>query len=387
MNSVVFCIDNGIDYDFDEKANNGLFGELLIVVNSLAKDIHLEDNRNRISLMTSSPWPQIVLEFTTSLDDITRKLEDISLGDCSPNDFVQCLCKGRQNLNAITSLQKNMLVFVRTRINSEPELFKKLSKALIMDCSPINFHLFLFGPKLNENKSTVNQVIDGTEHPFLFKSLIHSTIHYEILEEIFQSAEEFGPEVDTTAEEMDTIIACQLSNLDNARGISADDREAIRKAIEDLETNEIPSDIRLEMPEEDEMMTNEEVLNWFCNNDTDYDLGIDTISDTNLKSESEIMRLRERLKTEKIDEKTRKTIDETLKQAIDAIKLGDNADNKQRIENNTVKVVTEDDLTKALRLSMVENYKKNGQNNGSKTTDIKPLKRKIKKFKEGTKDD
>ena len=130
----------------------------------------------------------------------------------------------------------------------------------------------------------------------------------------------------------------------------------------------------------------EEALSLFCS-DRNNELGIDTFNDTkNLKSNQEINRLQERLKTEKLDEKTRKTINETLKEALNAISL-DNADKKAQTENNTVKEVTEDDLTKALRLSMAEKYKNDGQNDGSKTTDIKPLKRKVKKFKEGTKDD
>ena len=185
MDSVVFCIDNGIDYDFDEKANYGLLVELLIVVNSLAKDIHLKDNRNRISLMTSSPWPQIVLGFTTSLDDITRKLREICLGDFSPNDFVQCLFTGRQHLDTIMSLQKSMIIFVRTRIDSKPELFKKLTVSLFVHCSQINFSLTLFGTKIDDNIRTVNRVIAGTEHPFLILRYLNSTIHYEMLEEIF----------------------------------------------------------------------------------------------------------------------------------------------------------------------------------------------------------
>ena len=57
------------------------------------------------------------------------------------------------------------------------------------------------------------------------------------------------------------------------------------------------------MPEDDEIMTKDsstnKVLSLLCSDDTDYDLRIDTISDTkNLKNGYEIIRLQERLKTE-----------------------------------------------------------------------------------------
>lgn len=388
MDSALICIDNGYDSDFDVD-NMELMLNQMTMAEEIAKDINLKHNRNPVSLMVPQPKPKIILEFTTNMSDINDRLNMCSsiyqTSKGADNDFVQCLCVGRKQLEKVVSMRKSFYLFSKTRIQWAEDKFRAFATSMIRDCSQIHISVILFGPKVREISSLFKPLF-GRDLPFISIYLLNGRTPKEMLEELTNYGvidipvnrisnlmkTKFTPRTDTSGQpetwsplrehiDEETRKALQLSVLEKAEDISAGDREAIRAALEDLDSNHANK-----TPEVSPTKSTEEKK----------ELGINTLNNrSNLKSEEEINRMRERLKTEELDEQTRKAIEETITYAIDSLnglKSGDNV--SQNVSNN----VTEDELQIALRLSLIEN---------KKTEESKPMKKKVKKFKEGIKDD
>ena len=336
MESLAICIDNTVDLHNNPDMTFGQFfsqlKQQIITSEIICHQLISKNSENNVSIVTFSgeTGANKLMDLTNNTNRIKKSLMNVRLEE--DFDFMTGLMLASYQLEVSHHPIKRLVVFITSRIQcTDKEIFSR-SKECFEKLPKVSILIISFGPKILRNRhkfEVIKRSFDNDYQKTIDVTEIREFNAKDFLYQMFAS----NPESD--AQEMRALF----DFIDRSEGLS------------DLNSN-ISTDYNRQV-EELEIERNNLI------NDKD------------------------------MDEASKAVVIQLLEQNMRDIKL--NANGTQIETNSNLKTKEELDLEKAIELSLKENYSKGNESSvktNAFTISLKSKqKKKVKKFKEGVKDD